>query len=208
MATAAQPDRAVNDDSTFVRGAEYQNTINNLMEMGFEREQVVKALRASFNHPDRAVEYLFSVRFVYSLISIRYSKIMVLIRAFPSICKSLQTRTHIMLLPLVVLHLLQPPQHRQQHPLLLSRKYNVQHNLRIFSRYVCATSLAIYSLINEHHSSRSSNSSSSRTHGQHLQVQVLVQVPVVTALLSRSTRLATLTSPRSKTTLKSSSCAS
>ena len=42
-------------------GPQLDSVIQNLMEMGFEREQCVRALRASFNNPDRAVEYLFNV---------------------------------------------------------------------------------------------------------------------------------------------------
>lgn len=45
-----------------VSGEQLQSAIANMVDMGFEREQVMKALRASFNNPDRAVEYLMSVR--------------------------------------------------------------------------------------------------------------------------------------------------
>ncbi|KIK36786.1 hypothetical protein CY34DRAFT_810974 [Suillus luteus UH-Slu-Lm8-n1] len=56
-APAAAP---VTADGSFLTGEALQSTINNMVEMGFEREQVIRALRASFNNPDRAVEYLMT----------------------------------------------------------------------------------------------------------------------------------------------------
>lgn len=57
---AAAPPPAFGDTSSFVSGGALNASIDNMLSMGFEREQIMRALKASFNNPDRAVEYLLT----------------------------------------------------------------------------------------------------------------------------------------------------
>lgn len=46
--------------STLATGAALEDSVRQICDMGFPKDQVVQAMRAAFNNPDRAVEYLMN----------------------------------------------------------------------------------------------------------------------------------------------------
>lgn len=78
-------------------GAERAEAIANMEAMGFERAQIESAMRAAFNNPDRAVEYLLTVgSHRYHTVKIRL--LTVIPRAFPT--TSSKSSSNVKLLPL------------------------------------------------------------------------------------------------------------
>ncbi|KAI6119888.1 hypothetical protein EDD16DRAFT_1579367 [Pisolithus croceorrhizus] len=57
-ALASTSPASLQQAESFLTGDALQVTIDNMIEMGFPRDQVLRALRASYNNPDRAIEYL------------------------------------------------------------------------------------------------------------------------------------------------------
>ena len=48
-----------------VIGDAYEKAVKQMMDMGFMRDEVEGAMQAAFNNPDRAVDYLINVLFLY-----------------------------------------------------------------------------------------------------------------------------------------------
>uniref|UniRef100_H2UBS4 UV excision repair protein RAD23 n=1 Tax=Takifugu rubripes TaxID=31033 RepID=H2UBS4_TAKRU len=59
-ASSSDGSQGLDASSALVTGAEYEAMLTEIISMGYERERVVAALRASFNNPHRAVEYLLT----------------------------------------------------------------------------------------------------------------------------------------------------
>ncbi|KAI9183686.1 UV excision repair protein rad23 [Blastocladiella emersonii ATCC 22665] len=61
-ATTATPSpaAAMASDPAFATGGAFETAVANMVEMGYPRDQVLRAMRAAYNNPDRAFEYLMT----------------------------------------------------------------------------------------------------------------------------------------------------
>ena len=60
-APGVAPGPAPKPGEGLVLGAAYESAVIQLMDMGFPRDQVEKAMKAAFNNPERAADYLLTV---------------------------------------------------------------------------------------------------------------------------------------------------
>lgn len=54
----ANPTTNINN---MVMGESFNQAVNDICNMGFARDDVIKAMQAAYNNPDRAIEYLINV---------------------------------------------------------------------------------------------------------------------------------------------------
>ncbi|ONM54899.1 Ubiquitin receptor RAD23c [Zea mays] len=67
VAVSTEADSYGQATSNLVAGSNLEGTIKSILEMGggtWDRDTVLRALRAAYNNPERAVEYLYSVRMI------------------------------------------------------------------------------------------------------------------------------------------------
>ena len=85
MTTSSQStsDSASSSLGDLLSGHNLQDAIDNIVEMGFPRDQVMRAMRASFNNADRAVEYLMAVS-AFSTFSWCFLFDLLLFKGFPA----------------------------------------------------------------------------------------------------------------------------
>lgn len=58
--------------SNLVAGSTLEATVQQILDMGggsWDRDTVIRALRAAFNNPERAIEYLYSVSYALSVLA-------------------------------------------------------------------------------------------------------------------------------------------
>lgn len=55
-----------------VFGSELEQTIDSMVNMGFPRSEVIRALHAAYHNPDKALDYLFNVRLKFNISFSKY----------------------------------------------------------------------------------------------------------------------------------------